>query len=158
VPLFVHDPEMPPATVDDVVSTRHVAGLLDAAARSRRRAGTLLDPDFRRRHPDACAEHFHYAVSDDVLPQYRQNSAAVVVGRHKIIVRHDGAFLYDLRSDPGERAPARVTLDAFADAARGDGYGRPEIADALSHLRRWSSPPAPGSRPTRRGSAASVAI
>ncbi len=108
VPLYVHHPGLRPHTVDDVVSTRDLFGLMRAAATGTTLTGTLLDPSFRGEHPIAVAEHFHYPHARRIAPEFRQNLTAAVSATHKVIVRRDSARLYDLATDPDERAPAPI--------------------------------------------------
>jgi len=139
VPLWVHHPDVPPAIVDDVVSTRDLFGLMRAAGLGHGVAETVLDPAYRRARPVALAEHFHYPHTAGLLAEYTQNLSAAVVGTRKIILRREGAALYDLGSDPGETAPARGTLADFENACRGDGVPAAAIAAAVAHVRRASA-------------------
>jgi len=139
VPLWIHHPDVAPAVVDDVVSTRDLFGVMRNAGLGHGMAETLLDPAYRRAHPVALAEHFHYPHTAGLLAEYTQNLTAAVVGTRKIILRREGAELYDLGSDPGETAPAHGTLADFESACRGDGVPAAAIAAAVAHVRRASA-------------------
>jgi len=137
VPLWIHHPEVPPAVVDDVVSTRELFALLLAVGLEGRTRGTVLDPGARAQRGAALAEHFHYAHTAGLLERYTRNVAAAVVGPRKMIVRREGFEHYDLARDPDERAPLGGTLEDFAAACRRDGAPPVAVAAALAHLRRW---------------------
>jgi len=137
VPLYVQHRGLQPATVDDVVSMRHLSEMLCAAANGPSFAGTILDPDFRGRHAIALAEHFHYPHAPKASPRYRRDLAAAIVGRDKVIVRRGEVERYDVQVDPGEESPQPGSVDDLMEAARRDGVARPIVASALSHLRRW---------------------
>ena len=139
VPLWIHHPDLPPAGVEEVVSTRDLFGLIRAVGLGHGVRGTLLHPAYRRAHPIALAEHFHYPHTAGVLARYTQNLAAAVVGRRKIILRREGAEHYDLGSDPGETAAVGGTLADFEGACRRDGLPAAAIAAAIAHLRRASA-------------------
>jgi arylsulfatase A-like enzyme len=136
VPLWIHHPDLAPAVVDDVVSTRDLFGLIRAAGLGEGVGGTLLAGDHRRAHPVALAEHFHYPHTEDLLARYTQNLTAAVVGTRKVIVRHEGLEHYDLGADPVEAAPAGGTVADFEAACRRDGFPPKAIAAAAAHLRR----------------------
>jgi hypothetical protein len=139
VPLWIHHPEHPPAVVDEVVSTQQLFGLLRAEGLGVGTAGTILNPAHRAAHPVALAEHFHYPHTEGLLPQYVQNIAAAVVGPHKMIVRREGATLYDLAVDPDETAGERLPIAALEARARADRLPEAAIRAAIAHLRRWEA-------------------
>jgi hypothetical protein len=137
VPLWIHHPEIAPATVDDVVETRGLFELFRAIGFDRDLGGTLLDPAARTARPVALAEHFHYPHTAGVMERYTQNIATAVVGRRKLIIRREGIRQYDLATDPEELAPEPSTVQRFAGACRRDGIPPGAIASAVEHLRRW---------------------
>lgn len=137
VPLWIHHPACAPQTVDDLVSTRDLYGLLSRVAEGRGIAGTLLDPAARAARPVALAEHFHYTHVPGAQARYAQDIAAAIVGQHKLIVRREGGELYDLAADPNEHAPTPATVADFAAACRRDGAPEPAIDEATAHLERW---------------------
>jgi arylsulfatase A-like enzyme len=139
VPLWVHHPTRPPATVDDVVSTRDLFGLIRNAALDGTPSETILDSDYRERHSVALAEHFHYPHAKSMAPRYRQDLAAAVSGRKKVIVRREGVELYDLDKDPDELDPQRGSLDDFAEICRREGAERGAIESTVERLRRWAA-------------------
>jgi arylsulfatase A-like enzyme len=139
VPLWIHHPERAPAVVDDVVSTRDLFALMYAVGRGHDWRGTLLGGEYRRAHPVALAEHFHYPHTDGLLERYKQNLSAAVVGTRKIIVRRDAVEHYDLAADPLETAPVGGTIADFEAACRREGWPDAAIGTALAHLRRGSS-------------------
>jgi len=139
VPLWIHHPERPPEVTDDVVSTRSLFDLVRAALSGRDLSQTILDRAYRAAHPVALAEHFHYALAGNLLPQFVQNIAAAVVGRHKAIVRREGTFLYDVVRDPDELAPEAAALPEFLRRARRDGLPPAAVATAAAHLERWGT-------------------
>src|SRR5262249_55647301 len=137
--------------VEEVVRRGDVVGLIGAMGHGGDLAGTVLDSDYRGEHPLALAQHFHYPHTDDLLPRYRQNLGAAVVGRRKLIVRREGLEHYDLQADPDEATPLGGTLGDFEAACRRDGAPAAAIAAALAHLRRPPAPtPAPPARAARR--------
>ena len=135
VPLWIHHPDVAPTEADEVVSTRDLFSLMRAVGLGHDLGGTLLDPAHRRAHPVALAEHFHYPHTAGLLARFTHNLAAAVVGTRKIILRHEGAELYDLDADPGEMAPTSGTLADFESACRRDGASAAAIATAVAHLR-----------------------
>ena len=139
VPLWVHHPDLAPAEVDDVVSTRDLYALFRKVGLGEGLEGTLLDPGARSARPVALAEHFHYPFTAGVLEQYTQNIAAAVVGARKLVVRREGLFQYDLARDPTEQAAEPSTVPAFEAACRRDGSAAAAIAAAAHHLRRWEA-------------------
>jgi len=137
VPLWIHHPALPPASVDDVVATRDLFTLFGTIGLGRGVTGTILDPSTRAANPVALAEHFHYPHTAGVLERYAQNIAAAVVGTRKLVVRREGLFQYDLARDPEERFPDRSTVQAFEAACRRDGMPPAAIATAVAHVERW---------------------
>jgi arylsulfatase A-like enzyme len=134
VPLWVQHPALSPAAVEDVVSMAGVASMLRAAALDRPLRGTLLDAEYRSRHPIALAQHFHYPHAPGMAPQYRSNPTAAIVGRHKVIVRDDRVDYFDLAADGGEQASAACCAADFAALCREQRVAAPQIAAALAHL------------------------
>jgi arylsulfatase A-like enzyme len=140
VPLFLRHPELAPAVVDDVVSTRDLFGTVAALALGGSTNGTLLDRDARAARPVALAEHFHSPHVEHMAPRFIQNLAAARIGDRKAIVRREGTFLYDMARDPDERAPEESSVEEFAIACRKDGHAPDAIAEAVAHLRRAAAP------------------
>ena len=138
VPLWIHHPDRPPAAIDDVVSTRDLFGLIRAVALGEGRGGTFLDAGYRRPHPIALAEHFHYPHAAGMDPRYKQNIAAAIAGRRKVIMRRGGLEAYDLARDPYERNPGPSEIAEFEAACRADGVPAAALSSALDHLRRWA--------------------
>jgi hypothetical protein len=143
VPLWVHHPDVAPAVVDDVVSTRDLFELMQAAAAGDDLDGTLLDPGHRARHPIAIAEHFHYPHARQMAPEFRQDLVAAVTARWKLVIRREGALRYDLAGDPAETEPVRTTIGRFVAACRGDGLDTRAIEGMEAHLRAWQRPDEP---------------
>ena len=137
VPLWIHHPQCAPAQVDDVVSTRDLYGLLANVAGGRGLGGTILDPHARAARPLALAEHFHNPNVPGARRRYVQDIAAAVLGRRKLIVRREGAELYDLATDPDESRPDAATVADFAALCERDGAPTAAIAEASAHLARW---------------------
>lgn len=137
VPLFVRHPDLAPAVVNDVVSTRDLFGLLRAAALGEPTQETILDPAFRAEHAIALAEHFHYDRLPDALPRYRQNQVAAITADHKLIVRPTSTEAYDLSRDRNELQPEVAPLEAFAERCRSLGIGAATTGAAVDHLRAW---------------------
>jgi arylsulfatase A-like enzyme len=130
VPLWVVHPDVAPHVVDDVVSTRDLFGLLQAAGTRGAAAAcrrTILDPGYRADHPVALAEHFHYPHGTHIQPRYRLNLRAGITARRKLIARGDDLEAYDLACDPGEERPESLSVGEFAEACRAEGIaGTPE--------------------------------
>jgi len=139
VPLMVRHPERPGESVDDVVSTRDLFGILCAAARNGDPRGTILDPAYRAAHPIAVAEHFHYAAARDAHPRHRRNLVAAIARDHKVIIRGDEVEIYDTARDPGELTPARGSIDDFAATCRSARVAPPASAAAVHHLRAFQA-------------------
>jgi arylsulfatase A-like enzyme len=139
VPLFIHHPTLSPRVTDDVVATRDLFALLRAVGLDLGLAGTLLDPSARAARPVALAEHFHYPHTTGLLDRYKQNIAAAIVGRRKLVVRREGLLQYDLERDPDEHDPEPSTVMDFAAACRRDGTPARTVATATAHLQRWET-------------------
>jgi len=137
VPLFVRHPARAAERVSDVVSLRHLFGLIRAAASGSTLHDTILDPEFRAAHPIAIAEHFHYPGVRNARREFRGDLAAAIAGNQKVIVRRDGAFGYDLARDEAERAPHPMGLEDFAARCRAEGTTLSTAAKALAHLQRF---------------------
>jgi membrane-anchored protein YejM (alkaline phosphatase superfamily) len=137
VPLFVRLPGSRASVVDDVVSMRDVAGLLQIALRGRRTEDTIMDPDYRAAHPVALAEHFFYPHARGAASRYRQNLRAAIAGDCKIIIRREGTFRYRLVSDPAEESPERGSANSFAADCRAMGVPGHIAADMLNRLSAW---------------------
>ena len=152
VPLYVRHPRVAPHAVDDVVSTRDCFALLRAAGETRNWEGTILEPGYRAQRPIALAEHFHYPHAPRMAPQYRQDLVAAITATRKLVVRREGAFLYDLKRDPGEEHPAPVTASHFESVWHADGCSPQAIGAVGPFLRRAASarstPAAPPRHPT----------
>jgi arylsulfatase A-like enzyme len=134
VPLWIHHPAIGAGAVDDVVSTRHLFGLMRAAARGSRIDDTLLDPEFRANHPIALAEHFYYPRIRRMAPQYRQNLTAAVSATHKVIIRSDGTQVFDLGADAAEQCPLPIEAGDFASTLRATGVSCREAERTMSYL------------------------
>jgi arylsulfatase A-like enzyme len=137
VPLWIHHPAHGPGRVDDVVSTRALYDLLLAAATRRDGEATLLDAGHRAEHAVALAEHFHYPHAPDALPEFRQDLAAAVVGRHKVVLRSSRALDYDLIADPHEETPLPIPLGDVGDLWRSHGAATGAVRAAERHLTDW---------------------
>lgn len=123
VPLWLMTPWGERGTVDGVVSTRHLFGLIERVTRGGRVASpppaTLLDPDFRAANGVAVAQHFHYPHLRDAMPVYRSNQFAAVDARHKLLMRGGQVLLFDLVTDPQEIRPRRVDWRTGAEVVSG---------------------------------------
>jgi arylsulfatase A-like enzyme len=139
VPLWIHHPDVAPQAVDDIVSTRDLFTLFRSIALDGTLRGTLLDPGARARQGVALAEHFHYPHVRRMLPRYRQDIAAALVGRRKVIVRREGLEHYDLARDPDESSPVGGPIESFVAACRKDGTAAAAIDTARAHLERWAA-------------------
>jgi arylsulfatase A-like enzyme len=139
VPLWVRHPECSPQTVEDVVSTRDLFGLMRAAALNQGLKGTILDAGYRAAHPIALAEHFYYPRVPDMLPRYRQNIAGAVSRSYKIIVRREGVEGYAAAADAEEIMPHRTTVGGFEAECCSAGLPADAASSAARHLRAWSA-------------------
>jgi hypothetical protein len=137
VPLWIHHPDLPPAVIDDVVSTRDLFGVIRCTALGRPLGDTIQDPACRARRPIAVAEHFYYPHAAGADPRYRQNLAAAIGTEAKIILRGGRAERFDLGSDPDELDPRDGSLAEFARTCRQAGIGGAAVDDALDRLRSW---------------------
>jgi len=134
VPLYVHHPHYGSGEIEDVVSTRDLFGLMVSAEKGGEASDTLLDSNWRARHPIALAEHFFYPHVPDAIPRYRENIAAAVARDRKILVRTDGIECFDLVSDPDELGPERMSRGGIKDACRILGTDKTTARGALDHL------------------------
>lgn len=138
VPLWIHVPGRAPEMVDDVVSTRDLFGLMRAVGLRLPLSETILDHNYRARHAVALAEHYHYPHVADALPKYRQNLAAAISRRVKVIVGRNCVAHFDRADDPAERRPLAAPLAAFpAHSGAEDAAGRAAIARAMEYLSHW---------------------
>jgi arylsulfatase A-like enzyme len=137
VPLWVHWPGRSPESVDDVVSTRDLFGLIRGAGLGDGTAGTILDPDYRRQHPIALAEHFHYRHARSIDPRYQQNITAAIGGTHKVIRRKEGLIAYDVAKDPEETAPQPTSVKSITSEWSRQGLAAQSIEAATAHLGSW---------------------
>ncbi len=117
VPLWICTPDSRRGTVDDVVSTRHLGGLVEGVV-ARRSGETILDPSFRARHPVAYAQHYHYPHLENPRPMYRSDQFAAISRSHKAILRDGRAEVFELPDDARELSPTsagwREALDGVA--------------------------------------------
>jgi len=134
VPLYVHHPDHGSGVVDDIVSTRDLFGLIRSAQNGGEATATLLDPDWRARHPIALAEHFYYPHIPDALPRYRGNLVAAVARDRKVLARSNEIECFDLASDPEELFPQTMSRTNIMDACRSLGTGTVAATGALDHL------------------------
>jgi len=139
VPLWVHHPDVAPAVVDDVVSTRDLFGLLLAAGLGGPRRDTLLDPGHRAARPIAIAEHFHYPHVPHARPEFRQDLVAAVAADRKAIAFRDGVRHYDLARDPDETHGERAPVGRFVAACRAERLPTSAIHDAAMRLGRGAA-------------------
>lgn len=135
VPLWVHHPERPPETVDDVVSTRDLFGVLKAVALRENLDDTFLASFYRAKNPIALAEHFYYPHIPDILPQYKRNLTAAIAWPEKAVVRGAETVRYDLRRDRNETEQEPSSAEAFGAACRKLGIDREATSRAVEHLR-----------------------
>jgi arylsulfatase A-like enzyme len=107
VPLWVAHPALSAERVDACVSTRSLFELVRRVALEHTVGDTLLDADWRARHPTALAEHHYYPHADWIAPRHRQNLRAVISGGWKGIRgdRDEAVRMYDLERDPTESRP-----------------------------------------------------
>jgi arylsulfatase A-like enzyme len=137
VPLWIHHPERSAETIDDVVSTRDLFGLVRALALGGDVGQTILDAGYRAANPIALAEHFHYRHALRAMPRFLQNIAAAVTRRTKVCVRREGIVMHDLERDPEEQNPQPTSLDDFANTCRREGLDGAAIERAVGHLGSW---------------------
>lgn len=115
VPLWIVAPGAGAGLVGDIVSTRHLFGLIDVLTGGKPRP-TLLDAEFRGENPVAYAQHFYYPHVRDCLPRYRCCQFAVVGRTQKVIARSGAWEAFDLTSDQAEQRPQ--TMDPAQAVAR----------------------------------------
>lgn len=119
VPLWIRHPHHGAKQIDDVVSTRDLYGVMRSAAGLEREADTILDVEYRQRHPVAFAEHFFYPHVKDVAPFYAQNLKAAVTREFKVITRGEraqgGVEMYQRTSDPWEKNMIVLSWDEVGD-------------------------------------------
>lgn len=139
VPLWVQHPDRAPQTVDDVVTTRDLFGLMHAAALGDNLSATILDADYRADHPIAIAEHFYYPHVRDALPRYQENIVAALSRSQKVIVRSENVEHYLLTDDPDETTPTGASVLDFAAACRREGAAASAVDEVVSHLRNWNT-------------------
>ena len=139
VPLYVRLPGQTPRVVDDVVSTRDLAGVMQIALRNGRIDGTILDAEYRGENQIALAEHFFYPRARRAAAKYRQNLMAAIGGQAKIIVRREGCFEYSLDCDPHESRAERGSFESFASKCRASGVSEGSKSGALARLRAWEN-------------------
>jgi len=137
VPLWVQHPDRTPEVIHDVVTTRDLFGLMQAAAVGPGVSGTILDAGYRAAHPLAVAEHFHYPHVRDALPRYRLDLTAAIGRMDKVIVRGGGVEHYAVSDDPGELTPTGADLRDFEARMHMDGVPASVQSQLVSHLRRW---------------------
>jgi arylsulfatase A-like enzyme len=119
VPLWIKHPHRAPQEIDEVVTTRDLFQVMRSAAGLESEANTLLDREYRHRHPIAFAEHFYYPHVENIAPHYAQNIRAAVSHDYKVIVRREGAEMYERSSDPWEKKPFAPNRDEIGDAMQG---------------------------------------
>lgn len=139
VPLWVHHPNVPSRTVDRVVSTRQLYGLLRRVLVGDSVGGSILDPNALDEDGTALAEHFHYPFAKRPAPRYRHDLAAVVFRNRKAIVRGGKLTSVDLDRDPLEVDEEEVSMDGFLTSMRRSGASTRAVGTAREHLGRWTS-------------------
>jgi arylsulfatase A-like enzyme len=115
VPLWIRHPQRAPLEIDEVVTTRDLYGVMRSAAGLQGESDTLLDLDYRQRHPIAFAEHFYYPHVKDIAQFYAQNQRAAVTREYKVITRGKQVEMYERASDPWERRALVPSLDDLGD-------------------------------------------
>lgn len=136
VPLFVIHPDLAPALIDGVVSTRDLFGVMLAAS-GQTTSETILDASYRRSRPVAFAEHFFYPRCANAAPQYRQNMLAAILGDEKYVVRPGNITRFDRRRDSNELSPEPVSLEQLISACGRSGLPGSGVQAAAAHVRRW---------------------
>ncbi|MBX3023520.1 sulfatase [bacterium] len=137
VPLWIRHPDRGAASIDDIVSTRDLFGVLLASAGERRWSDTLLDAGHRAAHPFAVAEHFHYPRLAGMAERYRQNLLAVITADDKLVVRGEGPLRFDRSRDRDEQHPQPISFDECT-ARIGRAAGSAAATDAvLADVRAW---------------------
>lgn len=136
VPLWIMVPGRAPGRVEDVVSTRHLYDLVAGVA-SGDTAPSILDAEFRARHPVAFAQHYRYPHLRDVMPQYTFNRFAAVGRTAKLVTCGGRPFLVDLHSDPGEQKATPISwtdgMSAVLDGGASARVGASVAKDALRY-------------------------
>ncbi len=122
VPLWVFTPSGDHGIVDDVVSTRHLFGLVDSMVDGKR-AETILAPAFRARNPIAYAQHFHYPHVRDAMPMYRSNQFSMVSRTRKVVRRRGGTEAVHLCADPDEERPESIRWEDSLAWVAAEAYG-----------------------------------
>jgi hypothetical protein len=139
VPLWIHHPERAAQTIDDVVSTRDLFGLLKAVGLREDVDNTLLSAGYRARNPIALAEHFYYPHVPDILPRYKRNLAAAIAWPDKVVVRGAETIRYDLSRDREETEQEPYSAGGFGDACRKRGIDAHATSRAVDHLHGWGA-------------------
>lgn len=132
VPLWVMVPGQAACRIDDVVSTRHLFDLI-LGHTGGERCRTILDGEFRARHPAAFAQHYHYPNLPAALPQYRTDQFAAVTGSRKLLMRDRRCEGYDPVRDGDECLPENYSRDEARDVFAA------AVGDDAVELRRWSA-------------------
>lgn len=114
VPLYVRHPRLSPERIADVVSMRHVFGLMLSAGAGELWKDTILEAEFRARHRVARAEHFYYPHSSTMAERFRVNQQAVIVDDEKLVRRAASVARYDLSQDPSETRSEDASPEKFA--------------------------------------------
>jgi arylsulfatase A-like enzyme len=135
VPLWIRWPGIAPAACDDVVSLSGLFDVIRAAAGLSTTHDTLLEESCRARNPAALAEHFYYPFGRRIAARYRQNLAAVIGQRTKIVRRGGDLLAFELATDPSESSPCSIRGDHIAETLRAAGLGHEPTAAVLEHLR-----------------------
>lgn len=138
VPLYVHHPRVSPASVDDLVSTKDIFGLMRAVALESNVNGTILDPQYRELHPIAVAEHYCSPHATHAQPTYRQNLIAAICGSTKIMLRREGSLGVDLDQDPDEASPVPLSLEEFESSCVRSKSSTDTVQRTMAHLRSWN--------------------
>lgn len=115
VPLWIRHPQRAPKEIDEVVTTRDLYGVMRSAAGLESEAETLLDIEYRQRHPIAFAEHFFYPHVKDIAPFYARNQKAAITREFKVITRGSEVEMYDRSTDPWEKQPMVPSRDDLSD-------------------------------------------
>jgi arylsulfatase A-like enzyme len=138
VPLWIMAPGQSPAVVEDVVSTRSLYELVAGVAAGER-APSILDGEFRARHPVAFAQHYRYPHLRDVLPQYTVNQFAAVGQTAKLVSRGGRLSLTDLQRDPTELRARPVEWFEGISAVLGSGVAGPVAAAVEAEAQRYAA-------------------
>lgn len=114
VPLYVRHPRLSPERLADVVSMRHLFGLMLSAGAGELWKDSILEAEFRGRHPAARAEHLYYPHLPTMAERFRVNQEAVIIDDEKLVRRGASVARYDLSSDPSEARPGDERPDKFS--------------------------------------------